>query len=143
MAASIKTDGLQVLRRIQPEVAFGLLTCDANLRVSSLFSARETGATVLSAITLGLCLVKNWSYKVPVIVTSALLLYTIKALFDRIILRQQARLWRPIFENVITGHYKEALQGIGKIWKFASMKRVIHNDVDLQDFQFYLEHYRL
>jgi len=103
MAASIKTDGLQVLRRIQPEVAFGLLTCDANLRVSSLFSARETGATVLSAITLGLCLVKNWSYKVPVIVTSALLLYTIKALFDRIILRQQARLWRPIFENVITG----------------------------------------
>lgn len=148
MATLTKTEGLQVLRRIQPEAAFGLLTCDANLRVSSLFPSREMGATVLGAITLGLYLGTNRPYKFPAIVTLIVttgffLCTTIKVLFDRIILRKRARIWRPIFENITMGHYKEALQAIGAIWGHVSKKRVIHDDSDFQGFQFYFEHYRL
>jgi hypothetical protein len=143
MTTSIKTDSLQVVRRIQQEAALGLLTCNANLRLSSLFPAQEVGATALSALTLGLCLVKTWSYKIPAVVTAGLLLYTIKALFDRIILRKLARTWRPIFENITAARYKEALQAISGLWEHASKQRVLRNDTDLKEFQFYLVHYRL
>lgn len=137
---------LELIRRIQSDAANGFLTCEKNLQISSLIPQREIVATILSGLVVVLCRAKSWSYRWPVVITGGVLIYIIKTVFDRVILRRLAHIWKPIFENILSAEYQEACKKLQVIWNRVESRLGegrITSDVEFNRFQFNVLHYRL